>query len=113
MSAAEDPAKGIVVPPTVLAGQAKAQLRLGLAAIGGALVLRKALPEWAVNDQMLDLVAGLIIWGVAAGWSWGKNKLNHARWVAVAANPRVPSDVVTTKGAEMAQAIADDKRGDI
>lgn len=49
---------------------------------------------------MLDLVAGLIIWGVAAAWSWGRNKLNHARWVAVAADPRVPDDAVTVKGAE-------------
>lgn len=97
---AEDSAKGIVVPPTVLASQAKAQLRLALAAIGGALVLRKVLPEWAVNDQMLDLIAGLIIWGVAAAWSWGRNKLNHARWIAVAADPRVPDDVATMKGAK-------------
>lgn len=50
MSTPENPAPGIVVPATVLAGQAKAQLRLALAAIGGALVLRKVLPDWAVND---------------------------------------------------------------
>lgn len=96
----ESPVQPVVVPPSILAGQAKAQLRLALAAIGGALVLRKALPAWAVNDQMLDLVAGLIIWGVAAAWSWGRNKLNHARWIAVAADPRVPDDVATVKGAE-------------
>ncbi|WP_336866927.1 hypothetical protein [Sphingomonas sanguinis] len=99
MSAVEDPAPAIVVPASVLAAQAKAQLRLALAAIGGALVLRGFLPKWLVNDQMVELATGVVIWVVAAAWSWIRNKVNHARWVAVAADPRVPDDVATVKGA--------------
>lgn len=99
MSAGEQETPSVVVPASVLAGQAKAQLRLALAAIGGALVLRGFLPKWLVNDQMVELVTGLVIWGVAAAWSWIRNKVNHARWVAVAADPRVPDSVATVKGA--------------
>ncbi|WP_267395594.1 MULTISPECIES: hypothetical protein [unclassified Sphingomonas] len=86
-------AEPVIVPPSALNQQLKAQLRIGIAAIGGSLVLRHVLPAWAVNDQTVDYLAGLAMVGGAAAWSWFRARLNHARWLAVARDQRVPDEV--------------------
>jgi hypothetical protein len=89
---------GLEVSRSALSGIAKAQLRIAIAAIGGALVLRKVLPAWLVNDGMVDLIAGVIILGVASAWSWVRARITHARFASLARDPEVPADRVQFKG---------------
>lgn len=77
---------------------AKGQLRIGIAAIGGALVLRNIIPASLVNDQVVDLVTGAVILGVASAWSWARARLTHSRFASLAADPDVPADRVAFKG---------------
>lgn len=83
----------IVVPVSPLEQQLKGQLRIGIAALGGSLVLRHVLPAWAVNDQTVDYVVGITLVGGAAVWSWLRAKLSHTRLFTVANDPRVPDAV--------------------
>jgi hypothetical protein len=86
-------AEPVVVPVSALNQQLKAQLRLGIAAVGGSLVLRHVLPAWAVNDQTVDYLAGLVLLGGAAAWSWLRARLIHARFLKIARDDRVPDEV--------------------
>lgn len=83
----------VVVPPSPLAQQLKGQLRIGIAALAGALVLRHILPAWAVNDATIDYVVGLAMLAIAAGWAWVRARIVHSRFASIAADPRVPDEV--------------------
>lgn len=83
---------GVVVPDTPIAQQLKGQLRIGIAAIGGALVLRHVLPAWLVNDQTIDYITGVAMIGSVAAWSWIRNRLVHSRFASLAMDKRVPDD---------------------
>lgn len=84
---------GVVVPASPIAQQLKGQLRIGIAAVGGALVLRHVLPAWMVNDQTVDYITGVALVGGAAVWSWVRAQLVHSRFASIAADPRVPDEV--------------------
>lgn len=90
----------VAVPASPLEAQIKGQVRLVLAALAGALVLRNLLPAWLVNDQTLDMAAGAVMLALASGWSWVRARFNHARLFTVASDPRVPDAVafVATPG---------------
>jgi hypothetical protein len=76
---------------------AKGQLRIAIAALGGALVLRNVLPAALVNDQTIDLVVGVVILAGASAWSWLRARLTHSRFATLAADPEVPADAVRFK----------------
>ena len=88
-----DTTEPVVVPTSALPQQLKAQLRIGVAAVGGSLVLRHVLPAWAVNDQTVDYVVGLVMIAGAAAWAWVRAKLNHSRLFTIASDDRVPDAV--------------------
>lgn len=88
----------INVAESVIATQAKAQLRLAIAAIAGAIAGsafgRHYLPADLFNAPLLDAVSAVIVYAIASRWSWAKNKLVHSRFWALAINPAVPNSVI-------------------
>jgi hypothetical protein len=91
----------IDVKPTATDQQIKAQVRLILAALAGAMVGKHILPRELANDVVLDAVSALIMIGLASAWQWARVKLQHSRLWKLATNPRVPDDLVrpvTTQG---------------
>lgn len=84
---------GVVVPMSPLSQQLKGQLRIAVAALGGALLLRHILPAWAVNDQTIDYVTGVVMIGGMAAWSWIRARLVHSDLASIAADSRVPDEV--------------------
>jgi hypothetical protein len=84
----------IAVAPTATEQQIKAQVRLALAAIAGALIGKHILPAGLINDTLLDALAAMVMMGLASAWSWARVKLQHSRFWALAINRRVPDDLV-------------------
>lgn len=85
-------AEPVIPAASALAMQAKGQLRLAVAALGGSLVLRHALPAAMVNDQTVDLVVGIVILAAASAWQWLRTRLVHSKLYALAVDPQVPAD---------------------
>lgn len=89
---------GLEVAKSVVATQAKAQLRLALAGVAGAIAGsafgHRFLPTGLVNDSLLDAVTALIIYGVAGRWQWFRARLIHSRFWTLANDPAVPDDQV-------------------
>lgn|GEM_PF-6535949 len=85
------------VPQSPLAQIAKGQLRVGVAALAGALGLRNVLPAALVNDQTIDLITGLVMLALVAGWTGLRDLLTHTRFFALASDPAVPEDAVRLK----------------
>lgn len=84
----------IDVAKSALAVRAKAQLRIALAGLAGALVSKHILPAGLLDDTLLDGLAGVILAGAAAYWQDFRAMLNHSRLWALAINKRVPDDLV-------------------
>lgn len=83
----------VIVPPTPTEQIIKSQLRIAIAAAGGALVGRAILPAGLLNDQVLDLLSGAAMVAIVAAWAWVRAKLSHSRFFAIAEDPRVPDAV--------------------
>jgi hypothetical protein len=97
------PPTGLQITPTAIGNQAKAQLRIWIAAIGGALVTAAAnklhLPIltalWgAQGDQIVGLVVGSLMLALMSGWQWARVRLVNSRWWKLATDDRVPNDLV-------------------
>lgn len=89
-----DAAPTPVIPPASALGmQAKAQLRIIIAAIAGSLVLRHVLPDFLVNDQTIDLAVGGVLVVTASAWSYVRTRFIHGTLVSIAQNDAVPNSV--------------------
>lgn len=97
------PPGGLQVTQSGADVQVKAQLRIWIAGIGGALVATAAhkldLPIlttlWGQQgDQIAGIVAGSIMLAGMSTWQWLRVRLVNSRWWALAVHPDVPSDLV-------------------
>ena len=84
----------ITVAPSDAPQQVKAQVRILLAAVAGALVGKHIVPAELVNDATLDAVSALVMVGLASGWTAARVRLQHTRLWRLAIDPRVPNDLV-------------------
>jgi hypothetical protein len=84
----------IDVTPSAASLQVKAQLRILLAAVAGALVGKHILPAGIINDTLLDALAAMAMIGLASAWQWARVRLQHSRLWSLAINRRVPDDLV-------------------
>lgn len=90
---------GLEVDASALKTLAKGQLRVWIAALFGAMVLRNLLPAWLVNDQTVDIVAGAAGLALIAGWTWIHDRVTHSRFFSLALDRAVPQNAVRLKGA--------------
>ncbi len=88
------PDNGLEVAKSALKLRAKAQLRIGLAAIAGSLVGKHILPAGLLDDTLLDALTAIIFAGSAVYWQDARTLLQHTRLWKLATNPRVPDDLV-------------------
>jgi hypothetical protein len=91
---------GLQVEASPIRQIAKGQLRVAVAALAGALVLRNVLPAALVNDQTLDAITGIALLALVAAWTWLRDRLTHSRFFALAVDPQVPGDAVRLKASE-------------
>ncbi len=91
---------GLEVDPSAVRQIAKGQLRVAVAALAGALVLRNLLPAALVNDQTIDLITGAVLLGLAGAWTWARDRLEHSRLFSLAVDQSVPADAVRLKAPE-------------
>jgi hypothetical protein len=93
---------GIEVAKSVVAAQAKGQLRVWLAMLAGAIAGsafgHRYLPASLFSEPVLDAVAALIVYAVASAWTWGRVQLQHARWWGLAISQKVPDEIVRPAG---------------
>lgn len=97
------PPGGLEITETAIGNQFKAQLRIWVAGIAGALVTAAAtrlhLPIltslWGIQgDQIVGLIVGSILFVGMSAWQWLRVRLVNSRWWHLATDPRVPDDLV-------------------
>lgn len=95
------PAGGLEVAPSTVGVQIKAQVRILLAVFAGMMLGRlvdaQILPAALANDGMSELIVGVALYLLSAGWQWARARLQHMRLLALATDVRVPSSLVRTK----------------
>lgn len=92
------PESGLTVERSALATQIKGQLRIGMAVLAGIvlgrLVDRGWLPAGLNNNGTAEMIVGVVLYAIPAGWQWFRVRLQHARLWALAVSHRVPADLV-------------------
>ena len=103
------PQTGLTVEPSAFATQVKAQLRIVLAALAGAilgrLVDRGILPDWLAGDGTAELIVGVLLYAIPSIWQWWRVRLQHLRLWGLALSRRVPDDMIRVADPPVGQSV--------